>query len=105
MIRVAIAGAGGRMGQALVEAIAGASGLSLASALEVPGAMLVGRDAGERFGRKTGVVVGTDIESALSAADVLIDFTRPEGTLSHLAIRGRSSGSSRTRFRSCSRPT
>ena len=49
----------------------------------------MGRDAGERFGRATGVMVGADVDAAVRAADVLIDFTRPEGTLAHLAACAR----------------
>ncbi|MEP7183565.1 MAG: 4-hydroxy-tetrahydrodipicolinate reductase [Betaproteobacteria bacterium] len=82
--RLAIAGAGGRMGQALIEAALGAPGLSLAAAFDVAGNAVQGRDAGERFGRATGVVVGSDLDAALAVADVLVDFTRPEGTLAHL---------------------
>ena len=85
MVRVAVAGAGGRMGQALIEAMLSDRELALAAALDVPGSPLAGRDAGERFGRATGVVVDSDIDAATAAADVLIDFTRPEGTLAHLA--------------------
>jgi 4-hydroxy-tetrahydrodipicolinate reductase len=87
--RIAVAGAGGRMGQALIEAVLADPGLTLAAALDVPGSAAVGRDAGERFGRVTGVVVGTDVEGAARAADVLIDFTRPEGTLAHIAACAR----------------
>jgi 4-hydroxy-tetrahydrodipicolinate reductase len=82
--RIAIAGAGGRMGQALIEAVLADSELALSAALEVAGSPFIGRDAGERCGRATGIVVGSDIEGAARAADVLIDFTRPEGTLAHL---------------------
>jgi 4-hydroxy-tetrahydrodipicolinate reductase len=73
------------MGQALIEAIASDRELVLAAALDVAGSALAGRDAGERFGRATGVRVTSDAEAAAAAADVLIDFTRPEGTLAHLA--------------------
>ncbi len=82
--RIAIAGAGGRMGQALVEAVLAHTGLVLTAALDVPGSPFAGHDAGERCGRNTGIVVGTDVDAAAQATDVLIDFTRPEGTLSHL---------------------
>jgi 4-hydroxy-tetrahydrodipicolinate reductase len=85
MVRVAVAGAGGRMGQALIEALLADADLALAAALDVAGSPLAGRDAGERFGRATGVRVASDVDAAAAAADVLIDFTRPEGTLAHLA--------------------
>jgi len=84
-IRLAIAGAGGRMGQALIEAALATSDCTLAAALDVAGSPAIGRDAGERFGRVTGAIVAADVDAALRRADVLIDFTRPEGTLAHLA--------------------
>jgi 4-hydroxy-tetrahydrodipicolinate reductase len=87
--RIAIAGAGGRMGQALIEATLADPGLTLAAALDVVGSAAVGRDAGERFGRAIGVIVGSDVVAVAHAADVLIDFTRPEGTLAHLAACAR----------------
>ncbi|MCC6195540.1 MAG: 4-hydroxy-tetrahydrodipicolinate reductase [Burkholderiales bacterium] len=80
MNRVAIAGAGGRMGQALIASVlAQPSAFTLAAALDVPGTPAVGRDAG------SGVVVSTDVDAALERSDVLVDFTRPAGTLAHLA--------------------
>lgn len=88
-MRVAIAGAGGRMGQALIAATLADATLSLASAIDVAGSAAQGRDAGAALGRTTGVIVGDDIDAALAAADVLIDFTRPEGTLRHLAACAR----------------
>jgi 4-hydroxy-tetrahydrodipicolinate reductase len=81
---VAIAGAGGRMGQALLEAILAQPDVALVGALDMAGNPVLGRDAGERLGRSTGVVVGADIALAVVEADVLLDFTRPEGTLAHL---------------------
>jgi 4-hydroxy-tetrahydrodipicolinate reductase len=84
-VRIAIAGAGGRMGQTLIEAILDSPDLSLAAALDVVSCGLVGRDAGERFGRATGVIVGSDLATAIASADVLIDFTRPAGTMMHVA--------------------
>jgi 4-hydroxy-tetrahydrodipicolinate reductase len=88
-VRIAIAGAGGRMGQALIEAALADPGVTLAAALDVSGSAVVGRDAGERFGCATGVIVGSDIDAAVSAVDVLIDFTRPVGTIAHLAACAR----------------
>jgi len=81
---VAIAGAGGRMGQALLEATFAEPGIALVGALDIAGSPLLGRDAGERLGRATGVMVGADVAQGVAGADVLLDFTRPEGTLSHL---------------------
>jgi 4-hydroxy-tetrahydrodipicolinate reductase len=84
-IRVAIAGAGGRMGQALIEATLGASDLALSGALDLPRSSAIGADAGERCGRSTGSHVVSDVEEVVGVSDVLIDFTRPAGTLVHLA--------------------
>ncbi len=86
MIQVAIAGSGGRMGRMLIEAVLVAPDCRLAAALDVPASPLLGHDAGAFAGHKTGVCVTADLRAGLSAADVLIDFTRPEGTLSHLAL-------------------
>jgi len=87
--RIAVAGAGGRMGQALIEATLAAPDLALVAAFDVAGAPAVGHDAGERFGRATGIAVGSDPDAAVRAADVLIDFTRPDGTLAHAAACAR----------------
>ncbi len=84
-LRIAVAGAGGRMGEALVAATLAAPDLVLAAALDVAGAPGIGRDAGARIGRPAGVAVSADVDRALEASDVLIDFTRPEGTLAHAA--------------------
>ncbi len=82
-IRLAIAGASGRMGRMLIEAALGTDDLSIAAALDRPGSPDLGRDCGEFLGRATGARVTDDL-AALRGADVLIDFTRPEGTLQHL---------------------
>ena len=83
-MRIAIAGASGRMGRMLIEAVADAPDAELAAALDVSGCPLLGRDAGEFAGRVTGVTVSDDLDAALAGADILIDFTRPEGSLRHL---------------------
>ncbi len=85
-IKIAIAGSSGRMGRVLLENIAQADDLVLHAALEHNGSVLLGRDAGELFGAPSGVQISADVQAALSGADVLIDFTRPEGTLHHLDI-------------------
>ena len=75
-MKVAVAGAGGRMGRVLIEAVLADPELELAAALEAPGSPALGQMAGS-------VKIGADL-GALGGADVLIDFTRPEGTLAHL---------------------
>ncbi|HRK84990.1 MAG TPA: 4-hydroxy-tetrahydrodipicolinate reductase [Alcaligenes faecalis] len=82
-MRIAIAGADGRMGRMLIEAVLNQEGLTLAVALDRPGAASIGQDAGAFLGKTTGVAI-TDNLAALAQADCLIDFTRPEGTLTHL---------------------
>jgi 4-hydroxy-tetrahydrodipicolinate reductase len=83
-MRIAIAGATGRMGRMLIDTVSDADDAQLVGALDVPGNPLLGRDAGEFSGRATGVAVTADLDAALAGADFLIDFTRPEGTLRHL---------------------
>jgi len=86
MIRLAIAGAGGRMGRALLEAVTGADDLQLVGAIEQAGHPALGRDAGELVGSTCGVTVTDQVETAVAGADALIDFTRPEGTLTNLSV-------------------
>jgi len=76
-VKLAVAGAGGRMGRALIEAIQADGAATLAAALDVAGSPALGQAA-------AGVKIGSDIAAAVGAADVLIDFTRPEGTMKHL---------------------
>jgi 4-hydroxy-tetrahydrodipicolinate reductase len=85
MIRVAIAGASGRMGRMLIEAVQQAADCRLAGALDRPGSPALGQDATAWLGQASGVVVTDDLAQGLAEAQVLIDFTRPEGTLAHLA--------------------
>lgn len=82
-MRIAIAGATGRMGHMLVETVLAAPDLELAIALDRAGSASIGRDAADFLGRQTGVQVVADLD-ALAGADCLIDFTRPEATLAHL---------------------
>ncbi|UHL66306.1 4-hydroxy-tetrahydrodipicolinate reductase [Paralcaligenes sp. KSB-10] len=82
-MRIAIAGADGRMGRMLIEAVLDAADLKLAVALDRAGSPSIGQDAGAFLGRDTGVSITDDL-NALSQAECLIDFTRPEGTLAHL---------------------
>ncbi len=76
MVNVVVAGAAGRMGQALVRCSGLVEGVHLAGAVERPGHESLDRDAGEIAGiAPTGVMLTADLESALQGADVLIDFT------------------------------
>ncbi|MFA7270665.1 MAG: 4-hydroxy-tetrahydrodipicolinate reductase [Sterolibacterium sp.] len=85
-MRVAIAGVSGRMGRALIEALGQAEDATLAAALDLAGNAWLGRDAGELIGARCGVRIDADVDAALTQADCLIDFTRPEGTLQHLEV-------------------
>ena len=85
-IRIAIAGSSGRMGRMLIEAVEAADDCVLAGALDVAGSPALGTDATAWLGRESGVKVTADVRTALANAQVLIDFTRPEGTLAHLAV-------------------
>ena len=85
-LAIAVAGASGRMGRMLIEAVLRTDDCRLAGALEVPGSPALGQDATAFLGRDSGTQVTSDIRQGLSNARVLIDFTRPEGTLAHLAL-------------------
>jgi 4-hydroxy-tetrahydrodipicolinate reductase len=85
-LKIAIAGASGRMGRTLIEAVATSDDCVLAGALDLPGSAALGQDAAAFLGRSSGVLVTADLSLGLQNADVLIDFTRPEGSLAHLDV-------------------
>lgn len=86
-LRLAVAGAGGRMGRQLIQAIAQNDDVVLGAAFEREGSSLTGTDAGELAGTgRNGVILTADLNSQKDNFDILIDFTRPEGTLTHLAF-------------------
>ncbi|MDO4592400.1 MAG: 4-hydroxy-tetrahydrodipicolinate reductase [Comamonadaceae bacterium] len=85
-LRVAVAGASGRMGRMLVEAIQNSKDCTLTAALDLPGNPALGTDAAAFLGQSSGALLESDLHAALSKADFLIDFTRPEGTMAHLAV-------------------
>jgi 4-hydroxy-tetrahydrodipicolinate reductase len=87
MTNICIVGAGGRMGRTLIEAVQQAEGLELTVATEQAGSSLLGADAGEMAGvGRLDVAITDDPAAHAGGFDVLIDFTRPEGTLHHLEI-------------------
>ena len=83
-LRVAVAGASGRMGRMLIEAVRASDDLVLAGALDIAASPSIGQDASAFLGAASGVVITSDLRSGLANAQVLIDFTRPEGTMAHL---------------------
>ncbi|MCT8609273.1 4-hydroxy-tetrahydrodipicolinate reductase [Glaesserella parasuis] len=86
-LKIGVVGAGGRMGRQLIQAVNNAEGVELGAAFERKGSSLVGADAGELAGiGHLGVTVTDDLASQLNHFDLLIDFTRPEGTLEHIAF-------------------
>ncbi|TCV90839.1 dihydrodipicolinate reductase [Sulfurirhabdus autotrophica] len=86
MQNIVIAGSSGRMGRALIEAVSMSPDARLYAALERAGSVYVGKDAGELVGSPCGVMITDDPAKAIAGSDVFIDFTRPEGTLEHMAL-------------------
>jgi 4-hydroxy-tetrahydrodipicolinate reductase len=83
---IAIAGASGRMGHMLIDAVRAADDCTLAGALDIVGSPSLGLDAGAFAGPATGVLITSDLREGLKNSQALIDFTRPEGTLAHLHV-------------------
>ena len=83
---IAVAGASGRMGKMLIEAIRSADDCALGGALDVAGSAAIGQDASAFLGHPSGIVITADLRAGLADSRTLIDFTRPEGTLAHLKV-------------------
>ena len=87
MIRIAIAGAAGRMGRTLVEAVANHPETCLSVALERSGSEFLGADAGTLAGvTANGVRLVDDLAAVTDAFDVLIDFTAPAATIANARV-------------------
>ncbi|MFZ9961865.1 MAG: 4-hydroxy-tetrahydrodipicolinate reductase [Burkholderiales bacterium] len=84
IINVVVAGSSGKMGRSLIRLISADANVRLAAALDHPSSPALGQDSGASCGQPNGVMISGDIEGALNGADVLIDFTRPEGTMEHM---------------------
>ena len=82
--KIAIAGASGRMGRMLIEAVNADPASVLVGALDVADGSALGQDATAFLGHASGVTITSDLKSGLQNAHALIDFTRPEGTMAHL---------------------
>ena len=85
--RVAVAGAAGRMGKSLIEAVTQNDRLKLTAASEHPGSSLLGADAGELAGvGRLDIPISDSLEKRVDDFDLLIDFTTPAATLEHLVF-------------------
>lgn len=85
-LKIAVAGANGRMGRALIQSICQRPDCILSGAIERVGSPAIGQDAGFALGMDLGVSISDSPEKVLDNTDVLIDFSRPEATLNNLAI-------------------
>lgn len=84
-LKIVIAGCTGRMGQVLLDCVFSDADLALHGAVDRASNPQIGRDAGDLFGKNTGVKISGNMDEALKNADVLVDFTRPEASLQYLA--------------------
>ena len=84
-MNIAIAGASGRMGRILIETVLNTDDAQLTGALDIAGSPAIGTDAAAFLGKPAGVPIESELSRGLASAHFLIDFTRPEGTLKHLA--------------------
>lgn len=83
-VRVAVIGAAGRMGRALIQAVTEAEGVALTAAIDRPGNSLIGADAGELAGiGNLGVKIADSLDAVKNDFDVLIDFTAPAATVAN----------------------
>src|SRR6186713_137172 len=86
-MRLIVAGAGGRMGRALVRVISETPGAVVTGALEAPGSALLGKDSGVLAGLpENGVKLSADLWTLSANADGILDFTVPGATIANVAI-------------------
>lgn len=84
-LNLIVCGAGGRMGTAVVRAIQQSAGTSLVAAIDKAGSPRLGKDAGEiSAAGNLGITVSDKIEPYLKPGTVIIDFTRPEASLTYI---------------------
>ncbi|MCQ8118784.1 4-hydroxy-tetrahydrodipicolinate reductase [Methylomonas rosea] len=87
MVRIAVVGASGRMGLCLLKAALAAENAELTVAVSRPDSLAIGKDAGELAGiAAAGIKVGDDLAALTDRFDVLIDFTRPDASMSYIEI-------------------
>src|SRR4029077_9739576 len=93
MADVVVAGAAGRMGSRLVALLQEGKDLRLVAALEAPGHPAVARGAGEVAGvGRLGVPITDNPESVLGQERILVEFSVPAASLSHLQSIARLGG-------------
>jgi 4-hydroxy-tetrahydrodipicolinate reductase len=87
MIKIAVCGAAGRMGQRIINSIVEADGVELSGALERPGHPAIGQDAALLAGcGKQGILISDNLNNVVAASNVLIDFTSPKVSLKNLEV-------------------
>ncbi len=85
-LKIVVVGATGKMGQAISHQVYNESSLELLAAIDIESSGGIGKDIGELIGLNTGIKISADFESTLRKADVVIDFTRPEASLSFIDL-------------------
>jgi 4-hydroxy-tetrahydrodipicolinate reductase len=86
-LRIAILGAAGRMGLALLQALSTTEGAGLVAAIDRPGAQSIGRDAGQLAGLPpAGILVGDDPVAGLAQARAAIEFSTPAASVRHAML-------------------
>jgi len=81
LLKIAVLGAAGRMGRAVLGCVLESDDLRLAGAVTEPSDRLLGRDAGELIGAEAvGVPLTDDYRQGLHGAQVAVDFTLPSAT-------------------------
>ncbi len=89
-LRIAVAGAGGRMGAANIRAVSNLPGLELVAAFERPGSPYLGQDSGLLAGLPANdIAITDDRDHALSGAEAILDFTAPASSVSLAAYAAR----------------
>ena len=87
MTTIAVAGGGGRMGREIIKAVVENPEAALAGGFDQPDHADLGRDLGALAGcGSLKVLLSDDFDQACSGAQVLIDFTAPEGTVQHAKV-------------------
>jgi 4-hydroxy-tetrahydrodipicolinate reductase len=86
-VNIAILGAGGRMGRALIRTLDDTPGAALSAAIEYAGSPLIGQDAAILAGLPgRGLTIGADAAAAIAASRAAIEFSTPGATVKHAEL-------------------